>query len=81
MAISVTISLDSICGGGTHANLSISVDGQQARVRDFNTDDLRGALTNDEKETLVSLLVRAKISGMTRAQARNTLQSGFTVTL
>mgnify|MGYP000898453605 CR=1 FL=1 len=81
MAISVTISLDSVCAGGGHAFIAVAVDGGGSTVRQYETDDLRGALTAQDRDTLIRLLVKAKLAGMTRAQARNTLQTGFTVTL
>lgn len=81
MAVSVNISLDSFCAGGGHATLNVVVDGGQARKRSFDADELRGALTAAERDDLIALLVRAKLSGMTKVQARNTLQNGFTVTL
>lgn len=81
MAVSVNISLDSFCAGGGHATLNVAVDGGQVRKMAFDADELRGALTEAERDDLIALLVRAKLAGLTRVQARNTLQSGFTVTL
>lgn len=81
MAISVTISLDSACAGGGHVTLSVVVDGGASIKRAFDGDELRGDLTNQDKEDLVRLLTKAKLAGLTRIQARNTLQTGFTVTL
>lgn len=81
MASSFTISYESACDGGGHITLSVVVDGGPSRPRTFVTDELRGPLTQDERDQFILLATRIKIAGLTRAQARSTLQAGFTVAI
>jgi len=81
MAISLNISLDSVCPGGGHTTLAVVVDNRTPRKIPMETDEIRAPMTADEREQFIRLCVRMKTAGMTRTQTRNTLQTGFTVTL
>lgn len=77
----VSITHDSACAGGGHTALSISVDGGPARLLRVDTDDLLVPLSPNERHQLAELLVRARVGGMTRQQARTALTLGVSVTL
>lgn len=82
MAISVTFSLDRLCVGGGHADVRSVIDSEFTRVfHDMDTAALRTPMSRDDKEKLAELLIRAKLAGLTPVQARNVMQSGFTVTI
>lgn len=78
----VSITYDSACAGGGHTTLAVAVDGvNEGRLRDEGTDELLTPLSRDEKRQLARFLVRAKVGGMTRPQARLAMQAGISVTL
>jgi hypothetical protein len=82
MAISITYTMTRLCSGGGHANVRAAIDGDAGRTfRDLDTDLLRTNLSADEREQFAQLCIRVKLMGMSRAQARNTLEAGFTVTI
>lgn len=74
------ISLNSICAGGGHVHLNLQVNGGQTRVLQFDADEIRRNFTLEEIETAAIVLARFHCMGMTRAEARNALQAGVTVT-
>ena len=77
----VTITYDSVCGGGGHTVLAVSVDGGASRALRADTEALLVPLTADERHQLAELLVRARVGGMARPQARTAMIAGISVTL
>lgn len=77
----VSITFDSACSGGGHTALAVSVNGGASRALHADTDDLLVPLSADERHQLAEMLVRAKVGGMTRAQARAAMLAGISVTL
>lgn len=77
----VSITLHETCSGGGHARVNVSVDAGPSTRIEYQTDDLLAPLTNAERKDLVGWLLRAKLGGMTRAQARTAMLAGISVTL
>lgn len=77
----VSITYDSACAGGGHTTLAVSIDAGASRALHVDTDELLVPLTPDERHQLAEMLVRAKVGGMTRAQARTAMLAGISVTL
>ena len=75
----ITITLDNVCAGGTHARLKASVNGGAERAFVVDVDDLKAE--PDEQDIIKALLTLLRLSqrGKTRAQARSALQAGVTV--
>ena len=77
-------SLDTACEGGGHAHIDVALNGGAAQHFRYTVDDLRSplsALTQDEREFAALVIAKLHLAGMTRAQARNALNAGFTVTI
>lgn len=82
MAISITYSLGRLCSGGGHADIRADITPDGIRVfHDMDADTLRAPLDREEREKFAELCIRMKMAGLTKAQARTVLQSGFTVTI
>lgn len=71
----------SVCGGGGHLHVSAVLDGAAARQFDFSVDEVRDALSAEAIEAAVLVILRLHLKSMTRAQARNAMLAGFTVTV
>ena len=77
-------SLDQVCAGGGHAHVDVSLNGNATQHFVYTVDDLRAplsALTQDEREFAALVIAKLHLAGMTRVQARNALNAGFTVTI
>lgn len=77
-------SLDTACTGGGHAHVDVSLNGGAAQHFTYTVDELRSplsALTQDEREFAALVIAKLHLAGMTKVQARNALNAGFTVTL
>lgn len=77
----VVITLNSVCGGGGHANISVTVNGVDKGDFVVWADDILSDITDDEIETFLKLVVRAHKIGKTKAQVRSNLQAGLTVAI
>lgn len=77
----INITRDSVCSGGGHVDLAVSVDGGATRIISATTDDLRQSLTMFEREQLIIGLVKLALQGLTRAQVNTKFTTGITVTL
>jgi hypothetical protein len=73
--MAITITGSNVCGGGGH--IDIAVTGDVAYSFKCAVDDMRGALTDDEKETFLKVLIRYALRGKTKLQARQALQAGI----
>lgn len=75
-----TITLQSVCAGGDHVRLRLTVGGNNFDF-DYEVEELRRTITAEERRAAVSAMVRFHCGGMTAVQARNELQSpGISVT-
>ena len=75
----VTITLESVCSGGGHATLGVTIDGGQKAILHVETDQIRAAI--EDREALVLGMTKLALTGLTRAQARTKLQAGISITL
>lgn len=76
--------IDTVCAGGGHAHVDVSLNGGAAQHVRYTVDELRAplsALTQDEREFAALVIAKLHLAGMTRAQARNAINAGFTVTI
>lgn len=72
------------CAGGGHIDLDISFNGGPARRTAFTIDELRtplSALTPEERANLALNILKLRLAGLTRAQARSVVEAGVTVTI
>ena len=77
--MNIAITLKSVCSGGGHATIGVVVDGGAEKTFRFDVDDIRGNI--EDRDALILGMIRLSVAGLTRVQARNKLQTGFTVTL
>lgn len=69
------------CAGGEHVAITVQKDGGAIRTFLYTATDLLDQLTDEQLETAALVVLRMHCQGMTRLQARNELQAGFTVTI
>lgn len=77
----LAITFEAVCSGGNHVTIGATVNAGPKRSAEFSIDELRDDLSAAEREDLMRLIVRAALTGLTKAQARSKLQAGFVVTL
>lgn len=80
----VSYTFSHACAGGGHVELDISLNGGAARRTTYTTDEIRtplSALTIEERENLALLILKVRLAGLTRAQARAAVEAGVTVTI
>ena len=75
----IVLSLESVCSGGGHATIGVTVDGGAKKAITFDIDEIRGPV--DDRDAFIANIIKLSMSGLTRLQARNKLQSGVTITL
>lgn len=81
---SISYTFSHACAGGGHVELDISLNGGAARHVVYTIDDIRtplSALTVEERENLALLILKVRLAGLTRAQARAVVEAGVTVTI
>ncbi len=76
---SATISLLSACAGGEHVNVRLTVGANNFDFS-FAIDQLRDAITAEERQLVTSVMARFHCQGMTKAEAKTELQAGIQVT-
>lgn len=77
----VVITLESVCAGGGHANISVSVNGVNKGTFPVLADDVLSPLPDADVPTVLAALVKLRMIGRTKAQVRSDLQAGLTVTV
>lgn len=77
----VAFMLDRACEGAGHVHMDVTVNSGEVQHLTFMVDELRSPLTLGEGATIVLTLMKLHLLGMTRAQARASLQAGFVVTI
>lgn len=77
---SVTFQLQSVCGGGDHATITLT-KGAQTRNVTMSVSDLRSAVTQDDIDGFAKVALKLLSEGKTLAQFKSALQAGVTVTI
>lgn len=81
----ITYTLFERCPGGGHTTFDVSLNGGANRRVTYTTDELRvslGSLSEDHRELLALLVLKAHMMGKTRAEIVTELNAGpVTVTL
>jgi len=69
-----TITLQSVCDGGDHVVLRLTV-GANTFDYSYHVDELREVITEEQRRKAVSIITRFHCGGMTKAQAKAELQA------
>lgn len=69
-----TITLQSVCAGGDHVSVRLTV-GAQTFDYNYLIDDLNAPITAEDRRLAVSVITRFHCGGLTKAQAKAELQS------
>jgi hypothetical protein len=70
-----------VCAGGGHLHGNGSLNGGALRAFQIDVDDLRANPSAEDVLTALRVILKMHCMGMTRVQARNSLQAGITVTI
>lgn len=82
MAGTVEFTLVSVCSGGGHFVIGVSVNGGPQRDFVYEVDDvLAGPGQIDDASDMILVLLRLHFAGMTRVQTRAALMAGVTITI
>ena len=76
---SLTITRSSECAAQNHVTLVVTGDVSHTYLTTM--DNLTDPVTDEEKDVFIKLLIRFAKIGRTRAQVRNALTTGVTVTI
>lgn len=76
---SMTLTRTSECAAQNH--ITIAVTGGVAYTFHGDMDDLTSPITEGEKDAFIKVLIRFAKIGRTKAQVRNALTAGVTVTI
>lgn len=80
MATAVNITLQGICTGQNHLHMDVTVNGN-TRNYTFEADEILAPITEEMiRDTIVTVL-RLHLRGLTKLQARNTLQAGVNLSI
>lgn len=74
-----TITWTGQCAGGGHVTLGVT--GAKTFSVQMTTDEMLGAITDDEMKAFFKVFVRFVKVGKTAAQAKTALQAGVTVSV
>lgn len=77
----IVLTLASVCAGGGHANISVTVNGVNKGSFAVATDDVLSPLPDADVPIVLAALVKLRMIGRTKAQVRNDLLAGLTVTV
>jgi hypothetical protein len=79
----INLKAASICAGGNHIDMRVSLNGAERASVTLTPDDIIGAPTNDELRSAVAILLRAYKVGRTLAEVRAAVlsQNGIEVVL
>lgn len=69
-----TITLQSVCAGGDHVVVRLTVGAQNFDFA-YTISDLNNAITPEERQLATSIIARFHCGGMTKAQAKTELTS------
>lgn len=69
----------SVCSGGDHVRLQVSVNGVVRGVADAEASQILNSFSEDEAPLVALMLARMVGVGRTKAQTKTALQSGVTV--
>lgn len=77
----LTLKALSVCSGGNHAEVQISVNGTPRATVKVTADEIAAAPANDELQAAVDVLLRAYSIGRTKSQVKTALMAGIDITL
>jgi hypothetical protein len=77
----IIFGLDHICGGGEHVSITANKDGGGSKTFHYTSNDMLDPLTDEQFHEAALVVLRLRMQGKTKLQARNDLQAGFTVTI
>lgn len=77
----VQVSLNQICAGGGHVHFNFAVNGGSPRSLILDTDDILAPIAEDDIKSAALVILKLRMRGKTRQQARSDLEAGFTVTI
>lgn len=72
------------CAGGGHVNFTVRLNAGAVQSFHITMDEFLAPLsqlTQEERDLLAQTLLKIRMAGKTRAQAKADLQAGFTVTI
>jgi hypothetical protein len=76
----VVLTLESVCAGGGHANISVTVNGVARGTFAVLADDVLSPLADEDVPIVLAALLKLGMIGRTKAQMRGVLQAGYQVT-
>lgn len=77
----VLLTLESVCAGGGHAQINVKVNGNDKGAFPVFADDVLTQLPDEDVPIILAALIKLRMIGRTKAQVRNDLQAGLTVTV
>jgi len=77
----VLLTLESVCAGGGHAQINVKVNGNDKGTFAVWADDVLSQLPDEDIPLVLAALIKLRTIGRTKAQVRNDLQAGLTVTV
>lgn len=75
----LTFSNASVCAGGDHLSLDVSVNGGASRRVTYLVTDLRAVFSAEDREALALNVLKLHCMGRTAAQVRSEFQAGSVV--
>lgn len=75
----VEIKALSVCSGGDHVKLQVSVGGTPRATADVEVNQILANISPEESELVALMLARLVAVGKTKAQTKTALQNGVTV--
>lgn len=77
----LNITLNSICSGGGHMTLAVSVDGGAIKLINMDTESVILPVSADDVEIVLAGILKLYAKGKTKAQIRTGLTAGLVVTI
>lgn len=77
----LNISLNSICSGGGHMRLAVSVDGGATKMVNMDTANVVLPISADDVEVVLAGILKLYAKGKTKPQIRAGLDAGLVITL
>lgn len=80
----LTYQFVSVCAGGGHVTLDVTLNGGATKRVVYTTDEVRAPLNQlsaEDREALALNILKVHFAGVSRTQMRTDLQAGVTVTI
>lgn len=84
MATTLTFAYDHECNNGGHVSYTVRMNAGALQPFNITMDEFLAPLsqlTQVERDLVASVLLKLRMTGKTRAQAKADLQAGFTITI